>query len=86
MDSSSRPQPAPRTLSEALLTTLKLIWSESDAFTRRRFAWSLALLILGAPLSATRPVIYKLTIDALGGSIVLPAYARPALNADRTRC
>jgi ABC-type transport system involved in Fe-S cluster assembly fused permease/ATPase subunit len=56
--------PAHRTITEALRTTFRLMWKESDAFTRRQLTYSLALLLTGSLLSAGYPVIYKLTIDA----------------------
>ncbi len=67
MDSRST-APAPRTISEALRTTFKLIWKEADGFTRRQLTYSFALLLIGSVLSAGYPVIYKLTIDAFSGN------------------
>lgn len=64
MDSRRR---APRKISEALRTTLELIWKESDAFTRRQLALSLLLLLTSSLLSACYPIFYRRTIDALNG-------------------
>jgi len=74
----SRPQGLrPRTISQALRTTLHLVREESDAFVLRQLGFSLGLLVLGAILNAARPVIYKLTIDAFTpgvapGSPIMP--------------
>ncbi len=67
MDSRTT-DPLPRTIAEALRTTFKLIWKESDSFTRRQLALSFALLLVGSLLSAGYPVVYKLTIDAFSGN------------------
>lgn len=57
----------PRTISQALAATFKLIWKEADSFTRRQLAFSFVLLLTASLLSALYPVIYKLTIDTLSG-------------------
>jgi len=71
--------PAPRTISEALGTTFKLIWKESDAFTRRQLTYSFLLLITGSVLNALYPVIYKLTIDTFSGQATPSALVAPGL-------
>lgn len=70
-------EPAPRTISEALGTTFKLIWKEADAFTRRQLTYSFALLITGSVLNALYPVIYKLTIDAFSRQAAPSAWIVP---------
>src|ERR1041385_950187 len=57
----------PRTIVQALTTTARLIWEQSDSFARRQLAYSFLLLLVASLLSATYPVIYKLTIDAFSG-------------------
>jgi ABC-type transport system involved in Fe-S cluster assembly fused permease/ATPase subunit len=78
MDSPTTDSP-PRTISEALRTTFKLIWAESDAFARRQLAFSFLLLLVGSVLSATYPVIYKLTIDAFTIGVNPAALIGPGL-------
>ena len=78
MDSQTKPH-VPRTIAEAIRTTFKLIWKESDSFTRRQLAFSFALLLTGSVLSAVYPVVYKLTIDAFSGHGSTNALLTPTL-------
>ena len=78
MDSRAT-SPAPRTIVEALRTTFRLIWKESDTFTRRQLAYSFVLLLVGSLLSAGYPVVYKLTIDAFSGNADPSALIAPGL-------
>src|SRR5687767_7214992 len=78
MDSRPADSP-PRTIAEALRTTAKLIWDESDTFTRRHLAFSFVLLLIGSVLSAAYPVVYKLTIDKFSGQAAAALYLGPAL-------
>jgi ABC-type transport system involved in Fe-S cluster assembly fused permease/ATPase subunit len=78
MDSSGSPGAQP-TIAEALRTTLRLIWAEADAFTKRQLVISFGLLVVGSVLSALTPVAYKLVIDTLGGQAPPSALLTPAL-------
>jgi ABC-type transport system involved in Fe-S cluster assembly fused permease/ATPase subunit len=77
MDAQST-APPPRTITEALRTTARLIWTESDSFARRQLAISFVLLFVGSLLRAIYPVFYKLTIDAFNSGASPAAWLVPA--------
>jgi ABC-type transport system involved in Fe-S cluster assembly fused permease/ATPase subunit len=72
-------QSNPRTITQALTATFKLIWKEADAFSRRQLAYSFLLLLTASLLGALYPVIYKVTIDTLSGQAAPTTLIAPGL-------
>jgi ATP-binding cassette subfamily B protein len=51
---------------QPLRQALQLFWRAADTYSRRRLILALALVSLGALLTAAMPVVLKLVVDALG--------------------
>lgn len=64
---------------EAFRRTLRLIWAEADAFTRRHLMISFCLLVVGSVLGALTPIAYKLVIDTLTGHPPPSSLLSPAI-------
>jgi len=62
---------------QAIRTTVKLIWAETDAYTRRKLVQSFVFLVGFSALGALTPVVYKLLIDGLSGHRAVRAYLTP---------
>lgn len=51
---------------QSLRAALQLFWRAADSYARRRLVLALVLVVLGALLTASTPVVLKLVVDALG--------------------
>lgn len=62
----------------AVREALPLLWAELDKFTKRHLAWSVALMILVAVLTALVPVAMKLLVDSFAQR--MPSKPNPFLT------
>jgi ABC-type transport system involved in Fe-S cluster assembly fused permease/ATPase subunit len=64
--STSKMEQSKASFWQPLRQALQLFWRAADTYARRRLILALALVSLGALLTAATPVVLKLVVDALG--------------------
>jgi ABC-type transport system involved in Fe-S cluster assembly fused permease/ATPase subunit len=63
----------------AVRKTIKLIWTEIDAYTKRKLIFSFIFLVCASLLGALTPVLYKLLVDGLTGATPVTSWLTPAV-------